>query len=274
MARALERPPLRRRALDEVGQVGGSADRREREPVAERFERTRLPVHVVDKLRQRVSLSQAAVLVDIFVAAGKGNGLERHEADLVGVLERELHDAPHLVVVDRPHDGDDEYDVDPGLVEILDRSELDLEEVGHLPVRIRLLAHAVELQVRDAKSGVGGRASKAGILREAHAVGGRLDAEVAGLARVGHALEKDRRQRRFAARELDRDLAPGPQGHCVVDEFLDVFERQLVNIPHLVGVHEARVAHHVAAVGEVDRQDAAAAVADGGRSVIVKRFRR
>jgi len=40
---------------------------------------------------------------------------------------------------------------------------------------------------------------------------------------------------------------------------------------HLVGVHEARVAHHVAAVGEVDGEHRAAAVGDGARAVLVER---
>ena len=38
----------------------------------------------------------------------------------------------------------------------------------------------------------------------------------------------------------------------------------------LVGVHEAGVAHHVAAVGEVDGEDRAAAVRDGGGAVVVE----
>ena len=41
--------------------------------------------------------------------------------------------------------------------------------------------------------------------------------------------------------------------------------------PDLVGVHEARVAHHVAAVGQVDRQHRAAAVRDGAGTVFVQR---
>ncbi len=39
---------------------------------------------------------------------------------------------------------------------------------------------------------------------------------------------------------------------------------------HLVGIHEARVAHHVAAVGEIDRQHRAAPVGDGARTVLVQ----
>ena len=38
----------------------------------------------------------------------------------------------------------------------------------------------------------------------------------------------------------------------------------------LVGIHEARIAHHVAAVGQVDGQDRAAAVLDGAAAVVVQ----
>ena len=38
----------------------------------------------------------------------------------------------------------------------------------------------------------------------------------------------------------------------------------------LVGVHEARIAHHVAAVGQIDRQNRAAAVGDGAGAVVVE----
>ena len=45
---------------------------------------------------------------------------------------------------------------------------------------------------------------------------------------------------------------------------------ELVDEADLVGVHEARVAHHVAAVGQVDGQHRSAAVQDGGRAVVVQ----
>ena len=48
--------------------------------------------------------------------------------------------------------------------------------------------------------------------------------------------------------------------------------RQFVDVADLVGVHEARIAHHVAAVGQVDRQNGAAAVLDGAGAVIVQIF--
>ena len=47
-------------------------------------------------------------------------------------------------------------------------------------------------------------------------------------------------------------------------------QRQLVDEADLVGVHEARVAHHVAAVGQIDREHRAAAVRDGAAAVVVQ----
>ena len=49
-------------------------------------------------------------------------------------------------------------------------------------------------------------------------------------------------------------------------------QRQFVNITHLVGIHEAGIAHHVAAVREVDGQNRAAAVLDGAAAVVVETF--
>ena len=53
--------------------------------------------------------------------------------------------------------------------------------------------------------------------------------------------------------------------------FFDLGQRELVDVADLVGVHEARVAHHVAAVGQVDRQHRAAAVLDRRGAVVVQR---
>ena len=47
-------------------------------------------------------------------------------------------------------------------------------------------------------------------------------------------------------------------------------QRQLVDEAHLVRVHEARVAHHVAAVGQVHREDRSASVLDRAAAVVVQ----
>ena len=58
----------------------------------------------------------------------------------------------------------------------------------------------------------------------------------------------------------------------VVENFLNFFPAQFVDVADLVGVHEAGIAHHVAAVGEVDGENRAAAVANGARAVVVQIF--
>jgi len=45
-----------------------------------------------------------------------------------------------------------------------------------------------------------------------------------------------------------------------------------VNVADLISVHEARIAHHVAAIGEVDREHRAAAITYRARTVLVQSF--
>jgi hypothetical protein len=57
----------------------------------------------------------------------------------------------------------------------------------------------------------------------------------------------------------------------IVEHHLDVVPIQLVDEPDLVRVHEARVAHHVAAVGQVDGEHRSAAMLDRAAAVVVQR---
>ena len=212
-------------------------------------------------------------VADLLVAPGERHRLERHEADLVAVLQGELDDRPDLIVVDRVHDRHDEADVDAGGMEMLDRAQLHVEQVADLAMGVGLFADAVELEIGDAHPGLAGRVRERRILREADAVGRGLDAEVADLPRVAHGVEEDRRDRRLAAGKLHRHLAPRLDRQRVVEQLPDLAHRQLVDIAHLVRVHEARVAHHVAAVGEVDGEHRAAAVLNRGCAVVVQRVR-
>ena len=65
-------------------------------------------------------------------------------------------------------------------------------------------------------------------------------------------------------------LPPRLDRERVVEDRLHLVERQLVDEAHLVGVHEARIAHHVAAVRQVDGEHRAAAVLDRRRAVVVQ----
>ena len=167
-------------------------------------------------------------------------------------------------------DGDDRDDVDAGLVQVLDRAQLDVEQVADAAVRVGGVADAVELQVGVAQTGFGSRLREVEALGELDAVGRGLHRVVADLARVADRVEEVRRQRRLTAGELHRHLALRLDGDGVVQHRLDVVPRELVHEAHLVGVHEARVAHHVAAVGEVHRQHRAAAVLDRAAAVVVE----
>ena len=55
------------------------------------------------------------------------DGLEGEEVDLLGVVERELDDAAHLLVVDAVDDAGDGDNVDTGLMEVVNGLQLDVE---------------------------------------------------------------------------------------------------------------------------------------------------
>jgi hypothetical protein len=92
-------------------------------------------------------------------------------------------------------------------------------------------------------------------LGEFDAVGGGLHAVVADFACVTDRIQKARMHGRFAAGELHGHLATGLNLGGVLENFLNFFPAEFVDIADLVGVHEAGVAHHVATVGEVDGEN-------------------
>ncbi len=256
--------------MDDVRPVGEGGHERDREPVADRLADAGLLLHVVREMRQRVALRGAPFRRDLFVAAGERHRLERQEVDPLRVVERELDDAADLLVVDAVDDRDDRHDVHTRLVEVLDGAQLDVEEIPDAAVRVGGVADAVELQVRVAETRFGRRLGELGALGELDAVGRRLHAVVADLAGVANRVQEVRRHRRLAARELHRHLPARLDGDGVVEHLLDVFPGELMDEPDLVRVHEARVAHHVAAVGQVHREHRSAPVDHGRAAVIVE----
>ena len=155
MAAARQVAPLRGRSVDEVGPVGERAHERDREPVAHRLADAGLILHVVREVRQRVALRRAALVGDELVAAGERHRLERQEVDLLRVVERELDDAADLLVVHAVDDRRDRNDIDAGGVQVLDRAQLDVEQVADETMRVGGVADAVELQIGVAQAGFG-----------------------------------------------------------------------------------------------------------------------
>src|SRR5579863_2099122 len=264
--------PLRLGSVDQVGEVGEGAHQRDGKPVARGLGDAHLPLHIGSHVRERIALPQTALRRDVLVAAGERYRLERDEGDLLGVLAGEVDDGSYLVVVHSVDERRDQDDLDARLVHVLDGAQFHVKQVTHLAVAVGVVAHAVELQVGVPQSSFKGAAAEFLALRELDAVGGRLHAVVAQLAAVPDGVDEIGRHRGLAARELYRHLAARLDLDGVIENLFDVFPGEFVDESDLVRVHEAGVAHHVAAVGEVDGQDRAASVLDGARAVIVESF--
>ena len=217
MASAGELAPLGAGPVDEIGPVGEGAHEADGEPVALRLAEADLLLDVVRHVREGVALGNAALVGDFLVAAGKADRLEAEEADLLGVVEGELDDAAHLLVVDAVDDGGDGDDLDAGFVQIVDGLELHVEEVADLAVRVGGVADAVELEVDVAQAGFCGGAAELLGLGEFDAVGGGLDGVEADLARVSDGVKEVGRQRGLATGELNAHLPLGLDGHGVVE---------------------------------------------------------
>ena len=270
MASAGELAPLGGGPVHQVGPVREGAHKADGEPVALRLADADLLLDVVRHVRERVALGHAALVGDFFVAAGEADRLEAEEADLLGIVERELDDAAHLLVVDAVDDGGDGHDLNAGFVQVVDGLQLYVEQVADLAVRVGSVADAVELEIDVAESGFGSGAAEFLALGEFNAVRCGLHGVVANLARVGDRVKEVGRQRGLAAAELHAHLPLGLDGDGVVEHGLDLVPGELVDEANLVGVHEAGIAHHVAAVGEVDGEHRAAAVGHGRCAVVVQ----
>src|SRR6266849_1602442 len=272
VAAARESAPLRIRAVDQIGETSEGGDERDGEPVAGGFHFADLAADVLRQMRKGVALAEAALRSNVFVAASEGNRLEADEGDFLWVFHREFHDGADLVVVDVVHDGDDQHDFDAGFVHVLDGAQLDIKQVADLAMPVGVVADAVELQVGGAHAGFKGLLGELLALGEFDAVGGGLHAVVANLAGISDRFEEVRAHGGLAAGELHGHLAARLDAQSVVQDFLYFVPAQLVDVANLVGVHEAGVAHHVAAVGEVDSEHGTAAIAHGAGTVLVKIF--
>src|SRR5207253_2507310 len=189
--------------------------------------------------------------------------------NLVNVLGGELDYLADGVVVDCVDDGGDQSHLDADRREVLNRAQLHVEEVADAPVLVLLLAHAVELQIDAVLSGLLRLTAELYVLRVAYAVRRGEYAVEADLLRVGHGVKEVGRERWLAAREEYDYLPSRLERDGAVEYRLRVLERRLVDIADLIGVHETRVAHHVAAVRQVNSENRAAAELYVRRAVLV-----
>src|SRR5258708_7127104 len=269
VAAAGERTPLGFVALDHVGKASKGADKGDGEPVARRLNFADLVADVLRKMRKGVALAEAALRGDVFVAAGEGNRLEADEGNLLRVFHREFHDGADLVVVYVVDDGDDQHDFDARFVQVFDGAQLHVEQVADLAVAVGVVADAVELKVGVAQSGFERLLREFLALGEFDAVGGRLNRVVSDLACIADGVEEMRAHSRLATGELHGHLPARLDLHRVIENFHYFVPAQFVDGANLVCLHEARIAHHVAAVGEVDGEHGATTVPNVRRAVLV-----
>ena len=128
---------------------------------------------------------------------------------------------------------------------------------------------AVKLQVDTVLSGCLRRFAKLDVFGETNSVRRGENSIEANLLRVRHCFQIVRRKRRLAAGEKNDDLAFRFERDGAIENRFRVFKSRLVNIADLVRVHEARIAHHVAAISQVHRQHGATAKLDIRSSVMM-----
>ena len=152
MAAAGQVAPLRARPVHEIGPVGERAHERDREPVADRLADPGLVLHVVRQVRQRVALRRAPLVVTsssrpvndtgwndrklIFFGLSSANWMMRPTCSLL---------TPLTIVTTGTMST-------PALQQVLDRAQLDVEQVADQAVRVGGVADAVELQVGVAQA--------------------------------------------------------------------------------------------------------------------------
>ena len=270
MATAGKRAPVVIGSVNQVGPVGEGGYEGDGEPIAGRLAETGHVLDVVCHVREGVALGGTTLIRDIFIAASKADGLEGQEVDLLRVIQRELDDIADLLIIDAVDDGRDGHDIDTGFMQVVDSLKLHVERVADLAVRVGSVADAIELQVGVTQTSFRGCLGEFLGLGELDSIGCGLDGRVTNLAGVGYGVKEVWRQRRLATRELHRHLALGLDGHGVVEHGLDLVPRKLVDEADLVGVHEAGIAHHVAAIGEVDGQHGPTTVGHRGSTVVVQ----
>ncbi len=238
--------------MNQVGPVGEGAHEADGEPVAFRLADAALLFDIVRHVRERIALRDAALIADVLVAAREADRLEAEEADLLRVVEGELNDAADLFVINTIDDGGNRDNLHAGFVQIVDGLQLYVEEVAHLAMRVGCVADAVKLKINVAQSGFGSGAAELFALGEFDAIGCGLHRVIPNLAAVSDGVKEVRRERGLAAGELHAHLPAGLEGDGVVQHGLDFVPGKFVDKADLIGIHEAGIAHHVAAVGEVD----------------------
>src|SRR6185312_6934297 len=127
MAAAAQLSPFGGRPMHQIREIREGAHERDREPVPNRLAHAYLILHGMRQMRERKALRHAALVRDCLVAASEGNGLEGQERNFLRIIQRELDDLAHLLVVNAVDDRRDRDNLDARLVQIVDGLQLHVE---------------------------------------------------------------------------------------------------------------------------------------------------
>src|SRR5262245_5547337 len=144
-------------------------------------------------------------LVNILVAARKGDRLKRDRLNFVDVLNCKIDDIAN-VVVDAIDDRVDERHFHSDARHVFDRLKLDIKQISDTTMLVLFLSRTIKLQVCAVQSGFFRLSNKVRILSEADAVGRREYAVESDFFRVADCVQEIWRQRRLAAGEQNDDL--------------------------------------------------------------------
>src|SRR5216684_1317132 len=153
----------------------------------------------MSKMRKRVSLLQTSFWRNRFVTARKRDRLERQKRDLLWIIQSEPDNGSHLIIVDAVYECRDQNNLNPRLVKIINRPELNIEEIAHLAMAIRVVPNTVELKIHITQTGFRRLTTKLFALRELDPIRGSLDRVIPNFPRVFDRFDEVRRNRWFAS---------------------------------------------------------------------------
>ena len=155
---------------------------------------------------------------------------------------------------------------------VINGSQLYIEQVADLPMAVGIVANTVKLQIGVPQARFSRLFTKLLTLGEFDSVGCGLNAVVAQFTSVPDRFDEIRRHGRLATRKLDGHLTSRLDFQGIPHDFLDLLPTQFVNITHLVGIHEARIAHHVTTIGKVYGENGPPTVLDRAGAVVMQPF--
>src|SRR5436190_2182318 len=146
------------------------------------------------QMAKGITLGLAALVGNFFIPPGERNRLEAQEADGLGIIQRELNDAAHLLIIDAVHDGGDRNDIYAGLMQVIDGAQLHVKQIANLAMGIGCVADSVKLQVSKTQAGFCSLAAEFRRFGKLNSVGSCLNRVVSNLACIADSIQEVRRE--------------------------------------------------------------------------------